>query len=266
MITYRLAKPSDYRAIAALHAQSWKENYRGSFLDDYLDHHADADRLEVWSKRMTSTNPNQYVVLAERGDELVGFVCTFLDYHKDYGCYLDNLHTKSGHQGMGIGKRLMHESASYVVKQRPQSELYLWVLEKNQAAKNIYEKLGGVESGKEIFDNPGGGHSMAYRMVWSDPKVLMISGLESLYQPVNCDLYDHFEIAAMHQTSLSIEYIENEKAHRVEGVIKTLKTVNHEEFLVLVGGKIIRLDKVKKLIDSNGATIVDFSESKTDCK
>jgi len=266
MLIYRLAKPSDYKSIAALHAQSWKENYRGSFLDDYLDHHADADRMSVWSKRMSSAIPNQHVVLAEQSGELVGFVCTFLDYHEEYGCYLDNLHVKSGHQGAGIGKRLMHESASYVVKHKPQSELYLWVLEKNQGAKNVYEKLGGVESGKEIFDNPGGGRSVAYRMVWSDPKVLMISGLEALYQPVNCDLYDHFEIAAMHHTSLSIEYIENGKSQRVEGVIKTLKTVNHEEFLILRGGEIIRLDKVKRLIDTNGDLIVNFSDTQNSCK
>jgi hypothetical protein len=33
MIAYRPATPSDAEAVARLHAQSWRENYRSAFLD-----------------------------------------------------------------------------------------------------------------------------------------------------------------------------------------------------------------------------------------
>jgi ribosomal protein S18 acetylase RimI-like enzyme len=174
MISYRLATTADIDQIASLHAKSWKETYRGSFSDYYLDHEVDHDRHKVWSDRFSTPNDKQHIVIAEDSHELIGIVCTFIDYHPSYGCYLDNLHVRSGYKGTGIGKRLMHESARYVCTHRPNTALYLWVLEKNVNAIKVYEKLGGLNMGKDIFTNPGGGSSYAHRIAWPDPTILLL--------------------------------------------------------------------------------------------
>ena len=53
MVRYREATEHDAGAIAALHADSWRRHYRGAYLDSYLDGDVVADRLEVWSSRLT---------------------------------------------------------------------------------------------------------------------------------------------------------------------------------------------------------------------
>ena len=172
-VTYRIANKKDIPAIAGLHSLSWKLNYRGSFSDHYLDHEVDHDRLAIWSQRFKDPNPKQGVILAEAQSKLLGFVCTFLDYHKTWGAYLDNLHVQPELYGQGLGKILMAKSAEWVLQERPESPLYLWVLEKNVKGIRFYLRIGGVNQGLKVFDNPGGGQSQAYRIEWRDVKVLV---------------------------------------------------------------------------------------------
>jgi len=59
MIALKDAIPSDYKAIAALHADSWKKNYRVMFSDNFLDNDVDEDRLQVWQERFSTRPSNQ---------------------------------------------------------------------------------------------------------------------------------------------------------------------------------------------------------------
>lgn len=173
MITYRAAKPSDYPAIAKIHAISWQQNYRGILDDHYLDHEVHDDRQQVWQERMDNPKVGQLVDVAVDGDQVVGFVCTFLDYD-EHGTYLDNLHISHLHQGHGIGAELMSISTKRVVNLRPNTSLYLWVLAQNEGAKRFYERLGGQVTGPHHLDLPsGGGSADAYRVMWNDPTALI---------------------------------------------------------------------------------------------
>lgn len=169
---FRLATNNDISHIAKLHALSWQINYRGSFRDEYLDYEVHADRLDLWTERLNNPSDKQHVLLAEDQGKLMGFVCTFLDYHKGWGAYLDNLHVQPNQYGKGLGAKLLQKSAQYVEGNRPKSQLYLWVLEKNHGAIRFYERMGGINKGSAIFKNPGGGTSNAYRIVWEDPSQL----------------------------------------------------------------------------------------------
>lgn len=174
MITYRKATPSDYAQIATLHALSWQQNYRGSLDDHYLDHQAEADRQQVWHGRMHQPKAGQFVDVACDGDRIVGFVCTFVDYD-ERGAYLDNLHVSADYQGHGIGAQLMSISAQQVLAHRPDSAMYLWVLEKNEGAKRFYERIGGITQGLHYLDLPsGGGSANAYLILWKDTKKLIL--------------------------------------------------------------------------------------------
>ena len=61
MIALKDAVSSDYKAIATLHAESWKKNYRGMFSDKFLDDDVDEDRLQVWYERLSEPPANKYV-------------------------------------------------------------------------------------------------------------------------------------------------------------------------------------------------------------
>ena len=168
MIFYTEGTSADTEAIANLHALSWEQHYQGEFTANYLEHEVRADRMEVWTKRMKAPNPKQYVIMAKEGDVLCGFACVYLEWDLDHGALLDNLHVWDKYKGRGIGRQLMQKAAQWVAEKAPDSQMYLWVLETNIAARRFYEKVGGTCTEKTIMDNPGGGSSSVLRYVWSD--------------------------------------------------------------------------------------------------
>ena len=62
---------------------------------------------------------------------------------------LDNLHVIPEKHGRGIGRQLMAAVAQWVAERAPDATLYLWVFEKNVAAREFYRKLGAIETGVE---------------------------------------------------------------------------------------------------------------------
>jgi ribosomal protein S18 acetylase RimI-like enzyme len=169
---FRPATEADIEAIATLHAESWRRSYRGSFADSYLDGDVHADRLAVWTERLTHPEPATDTVLAEEGRRLVGFVHTILDDDPRDGALLDNLHVVPDAQGTGIGTLLMGHSAAAVLARGRIRRLYLYVLELNTKAQAFYDARGGRCVGREEFDEPGGGRTIGLRYVWDDPSVL----------------------------------------------------------------------------------------------
>ena len=168
-VEIRRASSLDAAAIARLHAESWRENYRGAYSDDFLDGDVFADRRTVWSDRLQSSDPKTITLVAEQGDTLVGFAHTILDSDPIFGALLDNLHVATPVKGTGLGRALMAATADAVIASRPGSGLYLWVLEQNVAAQGFYRRLGGVFADRETSDAPGGGAVVGLRAVWDDP-------------------------------------------------------------------------------------------------
>lgn len=178
-VTIRSARASDAPAVAALHADSWRRRYRGSYADSFLDGDVLSDRLVVWGERLHQPRSDSSTVIAEAGGRLAGFVHTVLDADPLWGALLDNLHVVVGHQRMGVGTRLMGHSAKFVVTQRPQRPMFLWVLERNDGAQRFYQALGGqcVESAPvpDVGGVPGrlNGAPVGLRYTWADPSVLV---------------------------------------------------------------------------------------------
>jgi len=168
MIEYLTGSHRDAEAIAALHAESWSLHYRGEFTDQYLDHEVQAERLTIWSERMSHPSPTQHVVLAMEDNELCGFSCVYMGKDKRFGALLDNLHVRSSYMGKGVGRRLMQEAAKWVQSQDSSTSLYLWVLASNQSASHFYERIGGDKVEETMMENPGGGASKVWRYLWRD--------------------------------------------------------------------------------------------------
>jgi ribosomal protein S18 acetylase RimI-like enzyme len=172
-VALRTANSGDIEAIAVLHAESWRRNYRGIYPFEYLDKEVAEDRLAVWRTRLTAPPPNQHVVVAE-GDSLInGFICVYGDEDPEWGSLIDNLHVATDVKRSGIGTQLMREGARWLQAHYPRSQVYLWVLEANASARAFYERLGGEDTGAVSQPVAGGGFAMSCRQTWPDPQTLL---------------------------------------------------------------------------------------------
>src|SRR2546422_1092551 len=89
---FRLAGPSDAEAVAGLHADSWRRHYRGAYSDAFLDADVFADRLAVWTDRLSEGRSDQCTIVAECDGAVVGFAHTALEDDERWGALLHNLH------------------------------------------------------------------------------------------------------------------------------------------------------------------------------
>jgi GNAT superfamily N-acetyltransferase len=165
-ITCREATGSDAPAIAELHAESWRASYRGEYRDEYLDGDVFEDRRRVWNERFANPTSNQFVVVAEREGEVVGFACVYAGDDPQWGSLLDNIHVRPDQQSRGIGATLMQRVFEWCAIHHPNQGLYLWVLNSNRRAQSFYSLLGAEDRGGELSEAPGGGEIHGRRYVW----------------------------------------------------------------------------------------------------
>jgi GNAT superfamily N-acetyltransferase len=162
-ITYWFATVADVNRIAALHARSWQETYRGIMPDSFLDNEVEQERLNVWQERFQNPPDNRQVILAEANKQLVGFACVVVGEDPVYGALLDNLHVASAYKGRGVGRALMKQAAEWVHRKDAASSFYLWVYKKNVSARRFYEELGAIN--QEALSSENG---PVLRYVWPD--------------------------------------------------------------------------------------------------
>ncbi len=169
---FRAATSTDARAIAALHADSWRRHYRGAYSDGFLDGDLLEDRLTVWSERLGIPRGASRTILAEVPGELVGFVHVVFDVDAHCGALIDNLHVVPARKGRGVGTRLLARAADAVLDRSSRSGIYLWVLEQNAAARAFYSSRGALCVGRDAVPPPGGdpaalhGQPVRLRYAW----------------------------------------------------------------------------------------------------
>lgn len=173
LIQLRPASFSDYEAIARLHADSWKKNYRGMMSDDYLDNKVDLDRHQVWQKRLKAPMPKQVVTVAFAKGLLAGFCCTLLDDDPVFGSLIDNLHVCTSMQKSGIGKMLVKDAAEKILTQASSHNMYLWVYEANKNARAAYEHLGGRCHETVLKVGDDGSTAPVCRYIWPQVQELI---------------------------------------------------------------------------------------------
>jgi ribosomal protein S18 acetylase RimI-like enzyme len=170
---YRQAQITDQQQIALLHADSWRRTYRGLFSDAFLDHDADADRLQIWAQRLTSPSDQQCVFVAEEQARVRGFICLYRHDDPQWGSLIDNLHVAHDCRRQGIGRQLMTQAFGWLAQTAGDCGVYLWVMENNSTARRFYETLGANNAGVIAKPNPaGGGTARNCRYVWPTPRHL----------------------------------------------------------------------------------------------
>lgn len=159
----RPAIESDRPAIAAVHAASWREAYRGILPATYLDNDVGDDLAAQWRARTMSDDD---VVLVVEDSDIVGFIAVWCEPDP----FIDNLHVLPARRSGGLGRELMKHAARALVN-RGHETSYLWVLEDNRRARTFYGRLGGKEvetKTKPIFD-----HDLPHvKIVWPDLALL----------------------------------------------------------------------------------------------
>ena len=171
-VNYRLARMSDAERIAGLHVRSWQQFYRGLWSDYFLDHLAGERQLEVWTDILKNLNEEQHLVIAESAGKLVGFSFTRLNENQTWGSFLDNLHVAADWQGLGIGRYLIKESAEWVLSGNPESDYYLFVLEKNFKSRAFYNKCGAREVEILTESDSEKGEFGLVRCFWEGAKIV----------------------------------------------------------------------------------------------
>src|SRR5262245_5282932 len=172
MIEYRPARTADAEAIPLHHARGWRETYRGSFHDAFLDGDLPGERLRVWGARLDRPDPSQFVQVAMDASVLAGFVCAYGAHDPRWGSLIDNLHVDPAFQRKGIASALMEQSGAWLADRYADLAVYLLVLEVNESARLFYERLGGRNAGASTMETHGGALVRSCRYVWELPRRL----------------------------------------------------------------------------------------------
>lgn len=99
-----------------------------------------------------------HALIAERGNEAIGlsiFFYTFSSWRGELGAYVQDLVVVEEARGLGIGKRLMQETAQLAIN-RGATHLRLSVAADNESATEFYHRIGLLVSDSErIFEASG---------------------------------------------------------------------------------------------------------------
>ena len=168
-MNFRRAAACDADRIAQLHAESWRRTYRGMMRDEFLDRDVLSNRCEAWRDLMSTTGYGKFVLLAEEGERLAGFICVTGNEDVLWGSYIDNLHVAEDYMRRGVGRALMCHAARWLGESHAGSSVYLWVMRANDRARRFYEALGAANVGERSLLDPGGGSALNCRYVWRRP-------------------------------------------------------------------------------------------------
>lgn len=171
--TIRDATLADIATIAGLHAASWRDAYQAVLSPTYLGGPVEADRLAVWSRRLSAPPANQRVRIVEIGGVPAGFLCAFVAEDPRWGTLVDNLHVAAMARGKGLGAALLRDTATSLSAEESRQGVHLWVFEVNSPARRFYERLGGTIVERVETRTADGGTAPVLRMHWPDAKRLV---------------------------------------------------------------------------------------------
>ena len=172
-LNIELVSHRDATTLAALHAASWKVTYRGILSDEYLDVHADSERLQRWQERFVEPHGNSFGLQAREAGDVVGFAWVDLDDDLVYGHLLDNLHVHPARKQNGIGRKLLAGVASEIIARSEHRSLFLWVYEENHGARAFYDRMLGAPVERKQVTTLDNRRAWQWRYAWNDVQVLL---------------------------------------------------------------------------------------------
>jgi ribosomal protein S18 acetylase RimI-like enzyme len=166
----RQATENDAGRVARLHIASWQVTYVRELPASFLAALNLVERTASWR---TQLQHGATVVVAEDAGELTGFVACgpARDEESERGTWeIYNLHVDPARHGQGIGSALFNR-AVFLGRERDATQLVLWVVVTNSAARRFYELKRMVPDGAQQEQAVGNGHvlrEVRYRMKLSN--------------------------------------------------------------------------------------------------
>jgi GNAT superfamily N-acetyltransferase len=134
-VTIRPAQPEDCETIANLVYEL--------AVYEKLEQYAKA-KAEDFRRHLFGPSPHAEAILAEIGDESVGFALSYTTFSTFRGCpglYLEDIFVRPEHRGKGIGKALL-ATVARLARDRGFARLEWSVLNWNTPAIGFYQSLG----------------------------------------------------------------------------------------------------------------------------
>lgn len=146
MTRVRQGTEGDLERIVEIKVRNWRDTYGSLIPPDVLRPFLDpVAQLDDVRKSLKSAEAILLVAEGPTGD-VIGFSLTLLDHGPDP--WLESLHVHPDFQSRGAGSLLMRATAREI-RSRGHSTIRLGVVEGNTAAERFYERLGGVDAGRE---------------------------------------------------------------------------------------------------------------------
>jgi GNAT superfamily N-acetyltransferase len=157
-ITLREAVTGDVAALAELHVATWNATYNTTHGPTF------ATRAHQWNEVFTKPGRRDFVlVLADRDRRLIGF--TWGKPHEgDVEGELSKIYLRWGYHGLGLGRRLMVETARHFLDRGIHS--FVLFAELSNPTLGFYDRMGG----ERLYDDRGQ-FTGAYR--WRDVRTLL---------------------------------------------------------------------------------------------
>jgi ribosomal protein S18 acetylase RimI-like enzyme len=161
----RAATEHDAPRIAELQLASWRVTYELELSQAFRDGQDVRNWIADWRSEILS---GVDVLLAEDGETLLGFVACGKPRRGSAGIVgweIYNLHTHPDRHGEGIGSKLFG-AAIDLGREHGATQLVLWVVKTNTAARGFYERKGMRPDGGAQTHRLGGEtlHELRYRM------------------------------------------------------------------------------------------------------
>lgn len=156
--------PADDRGmVSKVYEESWKSAYRGIIPQEYLDSIPEGR----WAPGLDHPGRNTLVCL-DNG-KIVGtssFCKSRFEQFQGWGEII-SIYLLPDYIGKGYGKILM-EAALSELKRQGYENVFLWVLEENNRARNFYEQYGFLPAGEFLEHTIGGKGLREVRYVYQN--------------------------------------------------------------------------------------------------
>lgn len=148
-VTIRAATPEDARAIAEVHAASWRWAYRDDLPASALGGRTVEDRERMWTEWFASREPAADLLVADEDGRIVGF--SGFGVSRDDGVpeatgEIRTIYLVEEAAGRGIGRDLFAR-ANERLRDLGYRRATLWVLETNERSRRFYERAGWTWDG-----------------------------------------------------------------------------------------------------------------------
>jgi ribosomal protein S18 acetylase RimI-like enzyme len=144
----RRARLEEARAIAQVHAETWREAYEHVFGAERLASVTVDARLAQWERILAAGQSDVFVAAA---DGIVGFVSTGDSRDADAEAELFAIYVLPDAWGTGAGSALMRAGIE-AMRLRASGDAVLWVLDDNPRARRFYEREGWTLDGERKED------------------------------------------------------------------------------------------------------------------